>query len=108
MSSEYRWETNVNMVLAGAAGQGIQTIEQGVTRLLKQAGFHVFATKEYMSRIRGGSNSTQIRIASHPIAAPLDRIDLFIPLDEAAFIRYLLSATTSLTKKCASTSIKVL
>lgn len=88
MSSEYRWETNVNMVLAGAAGQGIQTIEQGVTRLLKQAGFHVFATKEYMSRIRGGSNSTQIRIASHPIAAPLDRIDLFIPLDEAAFIRY--------------------
>lgn len=88
MFSDYRWENDVNIMLAGAAGLGIQTIEQGVTRLLKRAGFHVFATKEYMSRIRGGSNSTQVRIASHPIAAPLDRIDLFVPLDEAAFKRY--------------------
>jgi 2-oxoglutarate ferredoxin oxidoreductase subunit alpha len=84
MPATYRWDGNISIVLGGAAGRGIQTIEQGLTRLLKQAGFHVFASKEYMSRIRGGSNSTQIRIASHPVASPLDRIDLFIPLDSAA------------------------
>lgn len=87
MPATYRWDGDISIVLGGAAGRGIQTIEQGMTRLLKRAGFHVFASKEYMSRIRGGSNSTQIRIASHPVAAPLDRIDLFIPLDQAALIR---------------------
>lgn len=78
---------SLNILLGGAAGQGIQTIEQGLTRLLKQAGYHVFACKEYMSRIRGGSNSTRIRLASIPVAAPLERIDLFIPLDREAFVR---------------------
>lgn len=96
MPADFRWNDDVNILLGGAAGQGIQTVDQGLTRLFKQAGFHVFATKEYMSRIRGGSNSARIRIASHPIAAPLDRIDLFIPLDVAAFERYsgLLTSTS--------------
>ncbi len=75
---------DICIVLGGAAGQGIQSIETGLTRLLKQSGYHVFASKEYMSRIRGGSNSTQIRVSSGPVAAPLERIDLFIPLDGAA------------------------
>ncbi len=78
---------SLNILLGGAAGQGIQTIEQGLTHLLKQAGYHVFACKEYMSRIRGGSNSTRIRVASSPVAAPLERIDLFISLDREAFER---------------------
>ena len=78
---------DISIVLGGAAGQGIQTIELGLTRLLKQSGYHVFASKEYMSRIRGGGNSTQIRVSSRPVAAPLERIDLFIPLDGAALTR---------------------
>jgi 2-oxoglutarate ferredoxin oxidoreductase subunit alpha len=100
--TRYRWDDEISIVLAGAAGQGIQTVEEGVSRLAKQAGYHVFASKEYMSRIRGGSNSTQIRVASHPVAAPLDRIDLFIPLDEAALTRCtsrLGSATLVLAEK---------
>ena len=49
---------DVAIVVAGQAGQGIQTIESVLTKVLKRSGYHVFATKEYMSRIRGGSNST--------------------------------------------------
>jgi len=75
---------DISIVLGGAAGQGIQTIELGLTQLLKQGGYHVFASKDYMSRIRGGCNSTQIRVSSLPVAAPVDRIDLFIPLDGTA------------------------
>jgi 2-oxoglutarate ferredoxin oxidoreductase subunit alpha len=78
---------DISLVLGGAAGQGIQTIELGLTRLFKQSGYHVFASNEYMSRIRGGSNSTQIRVSSRPVAAPVERIDLFIPLDREALIR---------------------
>ncbi|RJX26876.1 MAG: 2-oxoacid:acceptor oxidoreductase subunit alpha [Desulfurivibrio sp.] len=73
---------DISIVLAGEAGQGIQTIEQLLTRILKLAGFHIHATKEYMSRVRGGTNSTSIRVSSRPVQAPLRRIDLLVPLDD--------------------------
>lgn len=72
------------IVLAGEAGQGIQAIETIMTVLLKKSGYHLFATKEYMSRVRGGMNSTEIRIGSSRTAALSDRIDLLIPLEEGA------------------------
>ena len=73
---------DVSLVICGSAGQGIQTVETILTQLLKRAGFHVFGTKEYMSRVRGGSNSTEIRVSSTSRPALLDRIDLLIPLDK--------------------------
>lgn len=74
----------VSVVLCGEAGQGIQTVEQILARCLKLSGFHVFATKEYMSRVRGGSNSTEIRISSKRVSAFLDRVDILIPLHKGA------------------------
>jgi 2-oxoglutarate ferredoxin oxidoreductase subunit alpha len=71
----------ISIVLSGEAGQGIQTVEVILTRLLKRSGFHVCATKEFMSRVRGGSNSTEIRVSSVRVDAYIDRIDLLIPLD---------------------------
>ncbi|MHA2330837.1 MAG: 2-oxoacid:acceptor oxidoreductase subunit alpha [Candidatus Hodarchaeales archaeon] len=75
---------DVSIVLCGAAGQGVQTVEEILVNTLKLSGYHVFATKEYMSRIRGGENSTQLRIASHRVSAPVDRIDLLVPLTSSA------------------------
>jgi 2-oxoglutarate ferredoxin oxidoreductase subunit alpha len=75
---------DLSIVLCGEAGQGIQTVERIFTRIVKTAGFHVFSTKEYMSRVRGGSNSTQIRISTKPISAYIDRIDIIIPLNNDA------------------------
>jgi 2-oxoglutarate ferredoxin oxidoreductase subunit alpha len=72
------------IVLCGEAGQGIQTVEHVLTRVLKRSGYHVFATKEYMSRVRGGFNSTEIRVATDRVAAHVDRIDLLIPLGPGA------------------------
>jgi len=74
----------VSIVLCGEAGQGIQSIETILTRSLKLAGYHVFAAKEYMSRVRGGSNSTTIRVSENPVQAFSERIDLLIPLDQEA------------------------
>lgn len=73
---------DVSIVLCGEAGQGIQTVEETLTRILKLSGYYVFATKEYMSRVRGGSNSTQIRVSDKPVRAPIDRIDFLIALDK--------------------------
>jgi len=72
---------DISIVLCGEAGQGIQTVENILTKLLKLSGYHVFATKEYMSRVRGGTNSTSIRISSQRVRAYVDRIDILIPLD---------------------------
>jgi len=82
---ELPFKKEASLVLAGQAGQGIQTIEHILVRVLKRSGFHVFATKEYMSRIRGGSNSITIRVSSEPVAAPIDHIDILVPLDLAVF-----------------------
>ncbi|MBD3373013.1 MAG: 2-oxoacid:acceptor oxidoreductase subunit alpha [Candidatus Coatesbacteria bacterium] len=72
--------TDVSIVLAGEAGQGVQTVERLLVRLAARAGLHVFATKEVMSRIRGGVNSTELRVGTRPVRAFVDRIDVFIPL----------------------------
>ena len=77
-------QKDVSIVLCGAAGQGIQTVEKILVRCLKLSGYHVFATKEYMSRVRGGSNSTELRISSKRISAYVDRIDILVPFDEHA------------------------
>jgi 2-oxoglutarate ferredoxin oxidoreductase subunit alpha len=78
------FKDDLTIVLAGEAGQGIQTIEAILTSLLKSGGYHIFATKEYMSRVRGGINSTTLRIASRRVAALREKIDLFIPLHREA------------------------
>jgi 2-oxoglutarate/2-oxoacid ferredoxin oxidoreductase subunit alpha len=82
--SGIKLSNDVTVVIAGQAGQGIQTIEQVCARILRKAGYNVFSTSEFMSRIRGGSNSTVLRISSLKIAAYVERMDIFIPLDSAA------------------------
>ena len=75
---------DISIVLCGQAGMGIQTVESLLTRILKLAGYNVFATKEYMSRIRGGANSSEIRVASGSVRAFVNRIDILVPLDKGA------------------------
>jgi Pyruvate/2-oxoacid:ferredoxin oxidoreductase gamma subunit len=71
-------------VLSGEAGQGIQTIESMLTAFAKKGRYSVFATKEYMSRVRGGCNSTEIRISSKRVTSRVGRIDILVALTKAA------------------------
>jgi 2-oxoglutarate ferredoxin oxidoreductase subunit alpha len=77
-------KNNVSVVICGAAGQGIQTVETILTKICKLNGYHIFATREFMSRIRGGVNSTEIRISSRSVKAYVRTIDILIPLNELA------------------------
>ncbi|HHU36997.1 MAG TPA: 2-oxoacid:acceptor oxidoreductase subunit alpha [Treponema sp.] len=70
--------SDFSMCLVGEAGQGITSVETILVALAKQAGFHVFATKEYMSRVRGGVNSTSIRLSRNPVSSVIHRTDLII------------------------------
>ena len=79
--------TEVSLVLGGEAGQGLQTIGTVLARTAQAAGQHVLVTHEFMSRIRGGSNSTAVRIATTPVRATTDRIDVCVLLDADALPR---------------------
>lgn len=87
--------TEVSVVISGAAGQGIQAVEQLLAGIVKDSDLYVFATKEYMSRVRGGNNSTTLRISCKPVYANIDRIDLLLVLNENAIERHRWRMTTS-------------
>ena len=78
-------QTSVSVVLAGSAGKGVQTVEGILLSVLKNEGYPVFASKEYMSRVRGGSNSTEIRIGGKRPLAYVRSMDICFPFDKAAF-----------------------
>lgn len=75
------------VVLGGEAGQGVQYIESVLVRVAKESGFHVFADKEYMSRIRGGINTTVIRIHSERLQAHVEGIDVLVALNRGVVSR---------------------
>ena len=82
--SEYLSGEDVSIVLCGEAGQGIQTVEAILVQAVKLGGYNVFSSKEYMSRVRGGENSTQIRVSSNRTIAYLDRIDILVAISKGA------------------------
>ncbi|WP_317076477.1 2-oxoacid:acceptor oxidoreductase family protein [Clostridium neonatale] len=73
---------NYNILIGGSAGQGMDTISDFLEKSLKKKGFYVFSNKDYMSRVRGGHNYTQIRFGTDPIYSHANELDLILALDE--------------------------
>ena len=71
---------HVSIVLAGAAGQGIETVADFLATVIKLTGYNVFATREVMSRIRGGTNSIQLRVAESEVGSYTLRSDIVVAL----------------------------
>lgn len=70
------------LVIAGAAGQGVDTITQVIAETIKQSGYNIFYTKEYMSRIKGGCNSSTIRIAKNKVDAHKEIADFIFAISK--------------------------
>jgi 2-oxoglutarate ferredoxin oxidoreductase subunit alpha len=79
---------DINIIIAGAAGEGIQTIGKILTDAIAAQGYPVFSWKEYESRIKGGSNSYSIRIGEDPVNAPLRDADILLALNKKALDKY--------------------
>ena len=78
----------LNLIVAGQAGQGLQVISRTLGRLLVRAGYYVFVSQDVMSRIRGGHNSARVRVSTRPIAADGDKAQILIALDPALVARH--------------------
>jgi len=68
--------------IAGAAGQGMQTVGAAMCGTFKRCGLSVFAHQDNMSRVRGGSNFYQIRCADRPVQAPRGSCEIVVALDK--------------------------
>ncbi len=71
-----------NILVGGAAGQGIDTTAANLERLLKKAGYYVFTMRDFMSRVRGGHNFSIIRFGNEPIFSHSAKLDGIIALDD--------------------------
>jgi len=70
--------------IAGEAGQGVESTGRGFAKALVRGGLYVFALQDYHSRIRGGHNFYQIRVADHDIFSHDERVHLLLALTEVA------------------------
>ena len=74
--------------IGGEAGQGIQTIGEALGRIFSRSGYHVFTHQDYESRVRGGHNFYQVRVADQPVHSSRERIDILIALDRESIARH--------------------
>jgi 2-oxoglutarate ferredoxin oxidoreductase subunit alpha len=72
----------INILIGGSAGHGINTIDQFLTRLLTKKGFHFHSYKDYMSRIRGGTNFSHVTLSDHPVHCHDDDLDVIVALTD--------------------------
>jgi 2-oxoglutarate ferredoxin oxidoreductase subunit alpha len=71
-----------NLLIGGAAGQGIDTSTAILERLFKRSGYNVFTTRDVMSRIRGGHNFSLIRFGREKVLSHSNRLDGIIAIND--------------------------
>ncbi|MGD9825188.1 2-oxoacid:acceptor oxidoreductase subunit alpha [Desulfobacter sp.] len=78
-------KTDVTLKIAGAAGQGIQTIGDLLSEVCHQSGLFIFSVDDFESRIRGGHSFNLLRISDKQIAAPGNRLDILVCINQDAY-----------------------
>ena len=72
---------DIHLLIGGEAGQGLVTIGQLLGKALVRAGYEIFVSQSYHSRIRGGHNTFAIRLGAGPFFAPRESIDILVALN---------------------------
>ncbi|MEJ2690490.1 MAG: 2-oxoacid:acceptor oxidoreductase family protein, partial [Deltaproteobacteria bacterium] len=78
----------LNIVIGGEAGQGVQTMGRLLSEALAASGYSILVSQTYHSRIRGGHNTYAIRCGLTPPPAPKRTIDLLVALNEETVQRH--------------------
>ncbi len=74
--------------LAGEAGQGVESGGAGFAQALNHGGLWLHTFTEYMSRIRGGLNFFQIRVAERPLWAHHEGMHILVAFSPEAVAEY--------------------
>ncbi len=76
--------SDYSVKVGGEAGQGINTIGSILSKSFAGQGLYLFAHQDYYSRVRGGHNFYQVRVASSPVYSFSDSIEVLVALDQAS------------------------
>jgi len=77
-----------NLLIGGAAGQGIETTAAILEKFLKRSGYAVFTIRDFMSRVRGGHNFSLIRFGTEPVYSHSSKIDGIIAMDDETIVQH--------------------
>jgi len=78
-----------NILIGGEAGQGLKTTAYLLGKTIFRNKYHIFTTKDYMSRVRGGHNFIKIRFSDEEVKGPKDDLDLIMALNEETIENHL-------------------
>lgn len=73
--------TDLNILIGGEAGQGIQSLGIILARTIARGGLHIFADQDYESRVRGGHNFFRIRVSDKETLTFSKELDVVIALN---------------------------
>ena len=72
---------DLNFVVGGEAGQGVQSVGLLLAKVFARSGYHVFADQDYESRVRGGHNFFRVRVSKDKVGAITEDVDILVALD---------------------------
>jgi 2-oxoglutarate ferredoxin oxidoreductase subunit alpha len=72
----------LNWAIGGEAGDGIDSTGKIFAQALSRAGRHVFTSKDFASRIRGGYTAYKVRTSTDRVQSVVDTLDVLIALTE--------------------------
>lgn len=79
-------QNSITIVLSGEAGQGLQTIEDLLTKAISDS-YYIFSASEVMSRVRGGNNTVTFRISEEKVFSFRYEIDFLFLLNDHGLSR---------------------
>ncbi len=74
--------TDLNILIGGAAGQGVHAITGPLAKALVRHGCQVQVSQSYQSRIRGGHLFNVIRVSDQPLLSPREGVDILVALNQ--------------------------
>ncbi len=76
----------ISWMIGGAAGLGINTVAELLSKALIRHGFYVFSNIEYESLIRGGHSFYRVRYDNRPLNSHVDYVDVLLALDDVSLV----------------------
>jgi 2-oxoglutarate/2-oxoacid ferredoxin oxidoreductase subunit alpha len=77
---------DLNILIGGAAGQGVHAITGPLVKALVRQGCQVHVTQSYQSRIRGGHLFNVIRVSDRPLLSPREGVDILVALNQETIV----------------------
>jgi 2-oxoglutarate ferredoxin oxidoreductase subunit alpha len=73
---------DLNFRVGGAAGQGVQSIGEILSKTFARGGYDIFTHQDYESRIRGGHSFFHLRLSDKPVYAAPNKVNVLVALDD--------------------------